>query len=80
MDWLFQGLGAVAEDLDAVDGSADAPALVELFHCDRLFGVNAALVDPVLETVEVDGCHVDGEAGFREGLIRDVILGGGCCV
>jgi hypothetical protein len=31
-----------------------------------LFGVNAALVDPVLETVEVDGCHVDGESGFEE--------------
>lgn len=66
MNWLFQGFGAVAEDLEAVDGSADAPALVELFHCDREFGVDAALVDPVLESVEVDGCHVDREAGSEE--------------
>lgn len=67
MDWLFQVLGAVAEDLEAVDGSADAPALVELLQCNRLFRVDAALVDPVLDTVEVDGCHVDGEAGAEEG-------------
>lgn len=77
MNWLFQAFGAVTEDLEAVDGSADASALVELFQCDRVFGVDAALVDPVLETVEVDGCHVDRETGCEEkGLIRDVLLGG----
>jgi hypothetical protein len=61
---LFKGFAAVAEDLEAVDGSAGAFAVVELFHCYWAVGVDAALVDPVLEAVEVDGCHFDGEAGL----------------
>jgi hypothetical protein len=43
--------------LDAVQ----APALVQLLHGDGLGGVQAALVDPALDAVEVDGRHVDGE-------------------
>ena len=49
---------ASGEELDAVFDAMDAFTAIQLFEGDGLGGVEAALVDPVLDFVEVDGGHV----------------------
>ncbi|OAQ78951.1 hypothetical protein VFPFJ_02461 [Purpureocillium lilacinum] len=62
VDRLLQALGAAGQDLDAVLDAADQLALDELLGCDLLRRVESALVDPVLDLVEV---HF-GQFRFRE--------------
>lgn len=66
---LFHVRGTIAEDLDTVDGSFDTAAFVELFQCDWPVAGEAALVDPGLDSVQIDGCHVDGETEKLDPLV-----------
>lgn len=61
----------VGEQLDTVFDAMEGAGGAELFEGDGLGGVEAALVDPGLDAVEVDGGHVEGVAKERElGLKR----------
>lgn len=56
------GVDAAAEQLHALFGLVDAAGLGELADGDGAGRVDAALVDPRLDAVEVDGGEVKGEA------------------
>lgn len=58
-----RGADAVGEQLDALARLVDAARVGELADGDRARWVDAALVDPGLDAVEVYGGEVDGEAG-----------------
>lgn len=62
MDWLFEGCGAVTENLDAVLVLVDAARLGEFADGDRAGWVDAALIDPFLDAEEVHRGHFEGEA------------------
>lgn len=65
VDGLFEGCGGAAEDLDAVLGLVDAAGVGEFADGDGAGWVDAALVDPFLDALEVDGGHFGGEAGGK---------------
>ena len=48
---------AAGQELDAVLGAVDGAGLGEFFDGDGIAGIDALLVDPVLDLVEVDGGH-----------------------
>jgi hypothetical protein len=62
--WLeARGRTYAGQELDAVPLDAvDAARLVQLLHGDGFRGIQAALVNPRLDAVEVDGRHLDLEA------------------
>lgn len=62
VDGLFEGCGGAAEDFDAVFGLVDASRVGEFADGDGSGWVDAALVDPFLDALEVDGGHINGEA------------------
>ena len=59
VDGLFQGGGAVGEEFDPVSDPAHGTAFGELAQSDGLFGGDASLVDPGLDSVEIYGGHFD---------------------
>lgn len=63
VDGLFEGVvAAAAEEFHAFLGLVDAAGLGEFADGDRAGWVDAALVDPFLDSVEVYGGQVGGEA------------------
>lgn len=63
VDGLFESsIAAAAEELDAFFGLVDAAGLGEFADGDGAGWVDAALVDPFLDAVEVCGGQVGGEA------------------
>lgn len=63
VDGLFEGCGGAAEHFDAVFGLVDAAGMGEFADGDGSGWVDAALIDPFLDALEVDGGHFGGEAG-----------------
>lgn len=75
MDGLFEPvLFTASKQLDAVAELVYAIGVEEFADCDGVFGVDAALVDPFLDFVEVDGYEVGGPAVIirLNSLTRDV--------
>lgn len=63
MDGLFETvLFAASKQFDAVAELVHAVGVEEFADCDGVFRVDAALVDPILDFVEVDGYEVGGPA------------------
>lgn len=63
MDWLFEAFFFTAgEQFYAVAELIYAVGVEEFADCDWVFGVDAALVDPFLDFVEVDGYEIGGPA------------------
>lgn len=50
-----EGSGSTSEEFDAVFDAVDGACGGEFAECDRFGWVNPALVDPVLDTIEVYG-------------------------
>lgn len=71
MDRLLQDALPATEDLDAVFGLVDAAGVRQFADGDRARRVDAALVDPFLDALEVDGGHIEGEAVGRR-IVRHV--------
>lgn len=63
VDGCGEELGAAGEELDAVFDAVDGAAAGQFFEGDGVAGVDAFLVDPVLDFVEVDGGHFFRVAG-----------------
>lgn len=64
LDGLFECFfAATGEEFDTVLDAVDTAGLRKLADCDGTGGVEAALVDPLLDAVEVDFGDVEGEAG-----------------
>lgn len=63
VDGLLQGaLSAACEQLHSVLGLVDAARLGKLADGDGPGRVDTALVNPLLDAIEVDGCHFHGKS------------------
>lgn len=67
VDGLFETFFlAASEQFYAVAELVHAVGVEEFADCDRVFGVDATLVDPFLDFIEVDGYEVGGPAIVRQ--------------
>lgn len=62
VDWCLQLLLSPCQKLDAVLNSVQTPRVGQLLHGNWLCWVQSALVDPLLNAVQIDWRHLDGEA------------------
>ena len=75
VDGAGELVGVAAEELDAVFDAVDGPGGAEFFDGDGLGGVEAFLVDPVLNCVEVDRGHFFGVSRVEdEGVGQSVFF------
>lgn len=80
VDGSGEGLGAASEQLDAVFGAVDAARGGQLFDGDGFVGVQTAGVDPGLQAVDVERCHVDRETESCKSFCLSQSSGFGACV
>lgn len=65
IDWSSELILAASEQFHAVLDTVYTSGLVELFQGDGLRRIESALVDPILDAVEIDLGHID-----REGILE----------